>query len=283
MFKAKIFFFLISLKTIFCGCNEHIEHKNYRPNKEKYKIEKIGFLDNKISESSGLTYGNSNDTYFTMNDDSDNKIYEVNQKGKLLNTYTIPDVQTMDWEELTKDSVENLYIGNFGNNYNTRKDLSIYKTKLKEKNIKTEKINIAFAEQTAFPPIKKQMNFDCEAFFWYRDSLYLFSKNRGEAVENMYVISDKPGNYTLTPKTHTKLKGMVTAANINPQKTRFALLTYGYIYIFDIVNGQISFSHPRCCIKFTKGKQSEGLLFINETDMLITNEGGHIFLASKKD
>lgn len=267
---------------MFCGCNEHVGNESFRQKKEKYKIEKVGFLAKEIDESSGLEMGNTDSTFFTMNDDTQNEIFEVNKKGKLLKTFPIVYSSNIDWEDLTKDDKGNLYIGDVGNNNNARQNLKFYVTNLQKQNDSIAEIAIQYEDQSSFPPSKKELTFDCEAFFWYQDSLYLFSKNRGNHTEKMYVIPAKPGKHVAKLAQTTKLKGMVTAADISPDGTKFALLTYGYIYLFDIVDKQINFKYPRTCIKFSRAKQAEGLVFVNNNDMLITNENRYMFLVRKK-
>jgi hypothetical protein len=110
----------------------------------------------------------------------------------------------------------------------------------------------------------------------------LFSKNRGNKTEKLYTIPAKPGKYVAQNTALIELKGMVTAADISPDGSKFALLTYGYIYLFNVLNQQINFSSPRACIKFSKAKQAEGIVFINNDDMLISNENQYLFLAKKK-
>ncbi len=282
MLKIKLYFFLITLKTIFCGCNDHVGNESFRQENEKYKITKVGVLNSKINESSGLEIGSTDTTFYTMNDGTWNEIYEINQTGDLLQTHQIQGSKNQDWEELAKDNKGNLYIGDVGNNNNTRKDLKIYITNLASSKDSLQTITFNYEDQKKFPPCKQEKNFDCEAFFWFQDSLYLFSKNRGYKTEKLYVIPAKAGNYTAKVCHKTKLKGMVTAADINPEGNKFALLTYGYIYIFDVINKQINFSSPRSCIKFSKAKQAEGLVFINNDDFLISNEESYLFKVKKK-
>lgn len=282
MFKVKLYFFLIAIKTVFCGCNEHVNGESFREKKEKYKITKVGFLNDKIKESSGLEMGNTDTTFFTMNDDTYNVIYEVNQTGKLINSFHINNVSNVDWEELAKNKNGDLFIGDFGNNKSRRANLKIYIVNLKNNKDSLQTITFDYADQTDYSPSKKGLNYDCEAFFSFKDSLYLFSKNRSSHKERMYVIPAKAGDYSAEVNQTIKLKGMVTAADISPDETKFALLTYGYIYLFDIVDQKINFNHPRSCIKFSKAKQAEGLVFINNDDMLVSNESQYLFLVKKK-
>ena len=57
-----------------------------------------------------------------------NEIYGLNfENGAIEKTLTIENTENIDWEDITKDKEGNLYIGDFGNNDNERKDLCIYK------------------------------------------------------------------------------------------------------------------------------------------------------------
>ena len=75
-----------------------------------------------------------------------------------------------------------MYIGDFGNNANERKNLNIYKVPNVNSGsgdkIEAEKISFHYPEQKKFPPKKSKMSFDCEAFFHHNDFLYLITKDR---------------------------------------------------------------------------------------------------------
>src|SRR5690606_31238676 len=100
--------------------------------------------------------------------------------GTLIEKREFPTIENKDWEDLAQDNQGRMFVGDFGNNSNARRDLSIYvlKEPFGEENI--EKITFRYGLQTRYPEEKKQRNFDCEAFFYHRDSLYLFSKNTGK-------------------------------------------------------------------------------------------------------
>ena len=86
-------------------------------------------LPKKLKEVSGIVYAEKDDLFWTLEDKGNaNKIYGLNAKnGAIEKTVTIENAINTDWEDITKDAVGNLYIGDFGNNDNVRKDLCIYK------------------------------------------------------------------------------------------------------------------------------------------------------------
>ncbi len=257
-------------------CLPEVNRAGFKKDKKLFEISKIGKLPSNINESSGLQKIKGKASFYTHNDGGgQTELYEIDTVGNFISNLKIPNTTNTDWEDLAQDDAGNIYIGNFGNNSNTRKDLKVYKIQ-PNKLDKVEEINFNFQDQTAFPPVKENMNFDCEAFFWANDSLYLFSKNRGEKFTKMYVMPSNAGQYNLTPKQAIYLKANITGADINPSKTQFALLSYGKVFLFGVENNQISFSKPLFCIKAAL-KQAEAISYITDNELLITNEQAEVF------
>jgi len=277
MFLYKFYMFLFSLKVATCNCHSEINKSGFQQAKAQYTITKTGRMPICINENSGITSAWQENYYWTHNDGGGNtELYMIDKRGYIFDTLFVNDSQNIDWEELTKDDKSNLYIGDFGNNNQARKDLSIYK----HRNNKTEKITFNYGDQKEFPAKKRV--FDCEAFFWHQGNLYLFSKDwsRNHHVK-LYSLPDKPGNYTILPKDSIFLKSPVTAADISPSGKEFALLTYGKIFTFDITDGKIDFSKPKGCIKIGRN-QMEAISYVNDTDFIITNEQRKIYLVQRK-
>ncbi len=183
-----------------------------------------------IEEASGLYIQDAN-TYWWLNDSGDGpNLYLTDAQGRLQVTLKIPTAKNVDWEELTIDDKGNLYIGDFGNNRNKRKDLVIYKYNIASKSV--EKIPFSYPDQTEFPPAAKDMNFDMEGFFWYENELHLFSKNKvgkGNYITKHYILSDQAGEQeaTLLEQIHLP-KRVITAAAISPNQKTIAFMTYDF-------------------------------------------------------
>ena len=275
----KLLYLLFAAKTVFCTCNPD-KANGFDKVYAHYKFTKIGRLPAVAGESSGIAGSQHKNAFWTHNDSGGKpELYEIDLKGKLLSTKPIPDAKNSDWEDLAQDDQGTLYIGDFGNNDNTRRSLTIYK--VPPGNAATEEITFNYANQKDFPPAREKFNFDCEAFFYHRNNLYLFSKNTSTASAadrfvRLYQLPAVKGNYAVTPFDSIQVDTQVTSADISPDGKMFALLTYGKILMFAVEHDTIDFKKPMGCFKFVR-KQAEALLFINNTDMIVTNEQQEIF------
>lgn len=271
MVVYKLYLFLFALKTATCSCN--YENRTYLFEKEKYSIVKEGKLPICINENSGLVKAWQDGYYWTHNDGGGNpELYMLNAKGQLFDTLEIKNAINVDWEDLAKDSKGSLYIGDFGNNSNKRENLSIYK----RSSMTVEKINFKYLDQT-FEKDEARV-FDCEAFFWFNNSLYLFTKSweKGKKLTKIYKIPDVVGDYSVPPIDQTILKTPVTGADVSPDGSKFALITYGKIFIYGIENQEINFKKPIKCIKIGKN-QTEAIVFENNNKIVFTNEQRKIY------
>ena len=266
----------------FCGCGADKRENGFEKARSAYKVSKIGRLPAIAGESSGLARNEAHRSLWTHNDSGGRpELYEIDYEGNLLSTLPVPAATNVDWEDLAQSPEGTLYIGDTGNNANQRRDLTIYAFAPEAK--AATAIRIRYAGQQAFPPPPDAQNFDSEAFFYYKNHLYLFSKNRSKTDRfvKLYEVPAQAGDYTLAVKDSILVEAQVTAADINPSQTTFALLTYGKILVFGIENGRIDFSHPQECIKIGK-LQEEALVFLNDRDLLITNEQGRMYALRRR-
>src|SRR5690349_6872067 len=131
---------------------------------QKLKPQKIAKLPSVINESSGLALADNN-LIWTMNDGGGgNILFLLNEKGEMQKTLQLNNSENHDWEDLTTDSI-NLYIGDFGNNSNRRKNLVIYKIpRLSSKDsivLLPREISFNYQDQKQFPPKPSNCNYDC--------------------------------------------------------------------------------------------------------------------------
>lgn len=275
MWKVKIIGILISTNVFFINLGTSVKRLGFEKGNQIYRIEKRGSFNPRITESSGIETHSESQWVFHNDSGGDAALFYFDPKGNILDTLQFNSIRNLDWEDIARDDQGAYYIGEFGNNMNTRKDLKI----LKYHGSKLEEIRFIFSDQLSFPPESIEMNFDLEAMFWANDSLYLFSKNRGNKWVKAYSIPDIPGEYELSPIDSIYLPHAITGADINENKTEFALLTYGMVYTFTWKNLKSAgiFDSPKYARKFARGGQSEAIVYLNETDLLISNEWGKLY------
>ncbi len=198
---------------------------SFAQGKEKFK------LPDALNEASGIVYY-SQDSIWWLNDGGNSPtLFLSNADGKVLKSQIVPNTLNRDWEDLTYDTKGNLYIGDFGNNRNRRKDLTIYV--FNPNSSKLDSIRFNLPDQNSFPPtdIAKQ-NFDLEGFFWKDDYLHLFSKSRlgnGNYTTRHYRISaEKSGQTAVILEDKFLEKRVVTSAAIAQDGKTVVLLSYHY-------------------------------------------------------
>jgi len=252
-------------------------------------------LPKKLKEVSGITYFPSSKLIYTLEDSGNkNAIYAINQEGKLDKTITITNAKNVDWEDITKDEAGNIYIGDFGNNDNERKDLCIYKvnkSQLNKEQASAEyKISFSYPEQTEFPPKKKEMFYDVEGFFEYQNYFYLFTKNRSKGFDGtafIYKIANKPGTQKATKigefKTCNNYNHCVlTSATVSPDGKKVVLLSHDKIVLFKGFKGDLFHKGTQTEIKLNHFSQKEAIVFKDNNTLIIADEktnkvGGNVY------
>ncbi|MFK7808137.1 MAG: hypothetical protein AB8F74_10090 [Saprospiraceae bacterium] len=212
-----LFILLLFLTMVFSACSR-------KTTERRFKLPPV------LKEVSGL-YLESPQQFWWLNDGGDAAaLYITDGRGEMMDTILFENLKNRDWEDLTNDDSGNIYIGDFGNNRNQRKDLRIY---IYNKNTTAiDSIIFKYPDQNQFPPFSKNWNYDMEAFLWHNNELHLFSKNRigqGNYYCKHYSLSDQPGEQTAVLKDSIYLKRrVVTAAAISPDNETVALLAYDY-------------------------------------------------------
>lgn len=278
-----LFKLLFAIKVALCSCQPEIRKSGFQKGRSLYRVVQTGHMPSVVTESSGLAFRPGRNTFWTHNDNGGRPtLYEVTQSGTLVDSLYLPGLANVDWEELAQQDSTVLFIGDIGNNGQTRRNLTIYR--LDSRKLKAaDRLTFRYAAQSAFPPPPSQHYFDAEAMFYHENQLYLFSKNRPLASQyvRLYTLPAQAGDYTLQPADSLYIRSMVTGADISPDGKLFALLTYGKVLLFAVENNQINFRHPLQCIRLPRG-QTEALSFISPTAFVITNEKGKMFLVSRK-
>lgn len=242
------------------------------------KLKEIGTIG--PEEVSGLEYLQSAGIWAVQDSGNESKLYKIDTNGKVIEEVAV-DITNTDWEDLASDAEENLYIGDFGNNNNDRKDLVIYKLAPGFES-QASAISFYYPEQDKFPPKKSQFKYDCEAFFEHNGNFYLFTKNRSARFDGslfIYKVPNKAGRHAAqllgTISTcDAYRKCAVTSADISPDGTKAVLLTSDKIFVLTNF-GEDNFAEAQMqMLELGHSTQKESVCF-KDNDLL--------FIADEKD
>ncbi|MEG2309046.1 hypothetical protein [Chryseobacterium sp.] len=286
--KMNIFFTISSLLLL--SCNPKTE--NTQAKEDTLKVEFT--LPKKLKEVSGIALSQDQKTIWAIEDAGNkNVVYAVDRTGNLIADVLVENAENNDWEDITKDNAGNLYIGDFGNNENDRRNLSILKLDLKETSQKSANViqttKFHYEGQNEFPPKKSNLLYDCEAFVEKEGNFYLFTKNRSKGFDGTFLvfkIPNKEGDFEAKLVAKIKLEGSyndaaITSATIN-SKNQIVLLTHKNVHLvssFFENNFTGSFIQK---ISLNHNSQKEAVVFLDDRSLLIADEkdkkeGGNVY------
>ena len=268
-----------------------------------------------LREMSGIVKSRRRDNLFWVHNDSGDsaRIFALDGQGNsVLPTYSkftyygdeiengkeqwqgfpVLDASNSDWEDIAADA-NYLYIADIGNNFNDRRDLTIYLISEIDPTASTrsaviKKLGVAYPEQDAFPP--EERYYDSESIFVDEGTLYVITKHRGggltglgwEAGANLYRLdtsfTDKP-NILTRVDSHSALTA-ATGADLSPDGRTLAVLSYTDLYLFrDPVDDRWFSASTVRRVPLDTGvfKQAEAIAWDGNESLLITNEQGDLF------
>ncbi|MBN2728008.1 MAG: T9SS type A sorting domain-containing protein [Bacteroidales bacterium] len=252
---------------------------------QSIQINEICSLSDTLNENSGLCI-DADSNIWTLNDGGNSPvIYQINTSGHIVKKIYIKNASNNDWESLTTDRNGHFFIGDFGNNDNTRQNLRILKipdpTLISGDSIDAEFINFSYEDQFSFPPAADSMNFDAEAFIHLQDHLYIFTKNRTSPFSGytyIYKLPDTAGTY-IAEKMDSLYLGnamtelfQVTDATINYNEDEIMLCGYYYIWHLTGFSGTNFSSGTIVPYTSTAISQKEGLHFISNDSLIMCDE-----------
>jgi hypothetical protein len=238
-------------------------------------------LSEELKEVSGIQY--INDTLLVAHNDGGNGplLYFLNPNtGIILKRVFVKDVKNTDWEDIALDG-KYLFIGNFGNNNNKRKNLSIIRVSWRDALIKdtisSEFMTFEFSEQKAFPPEKKALNFDTECLTFADGYLWLFTKNRTEpfdGITNVYRVKFQDNTHAILKKEYSIKIGSkgwmfdsVTGGDF--AYGYFYLTTYNRVLKYLFSEGKFNLVKQ---YKYKEYNQKEAITVIKDDQIYVANE-----------
>ena len=236
-------FILHFLLISFLGYSQKIEKLSLK----KYKI---AVLSDSLQESSGLT--NLDGRLFSFNDSGNtSEIFEITPGSSYIEKTFQTGLKNIDWEAITNDG-ENFYVGEFGNNLGTRKDLKVYQIPFRNDSLIIDSIKTIpffYPEQTDFTPKNINNNFDAEAMIFLDGNIHLFTKEWITNTVSHYVIDKNLTENQPAKKLETFETGfVVTDASVFENKLYVVGYTKNasvYLMIFEKdETGNLFFNQP---------------------------------------
>ena len=240
-----------------------------------------------VDETSGLIF--YNDAIWTHNDSgNDAVIYKIDTlSGNILKEVFISNFTNIDWEEISQDD-DYIYIGDFGNNDGTRQDLRILKVLKADigskyyDTVNAEALYYNYSDQTSFPSLPNNNNFDCEAMICVGDSIFLFSKNWQNQKTKLYTLPKTSENHTAILIDSLNVSGLIAGASYNASNEAIILTGYtSYVpmlwLLFDYNQGFFSGNKRRIDMPGILGSQTEGICFFDDENIYVSSEDTKIF------
>lgn len=224
----------------------------------------IGKINHSLSETSGLTFVKGQ--FYAINDSNDSLLYALNDQYEVVRSFGFPGISCFDWEELQVDEDGVLWVGEIGVNNFPNKPLQMHAYHLLTG--ETETFNV---------PLKvkgKEKVLDFEAFFWLGDTLFLISKFSLNAQHKIYSFHKQAGGLTFIGESMIEAEGPVSGAAIHLETSTLALLSYGRVYLYQVMEGEFRF---KTCLPVSHGMQLEAITFKNAQTLTLVNEEGYIF------
>jgi len=243
-------------------------------------VYQIGRIDNpRITESSGVVASRQHAGVLWTHVDGGGArkqvLYAINREGKSLGDFFVMDALLVDWEDITLDDQNHLFIADVGNNDSKRTELAVYQIDEPDPKSRQGFVRPTRVWRLRFPAAP----FDCESLFVWQGHGYVVSKVFDDAQAQIFrfPLTETKEPLTLELVATTKIESPVTAAAISPDGRRLALIAKSGAFIYQI-DGHVS--------KVIKGKPRqarfrhehiEGGCFIPE-GLLATAESREIFL-----
>jgi len=282
--KRTLFIISVALITIFLIWKAFLTYNN-----------KLLTVASSLDEISGIEYDKNGNLWAINDSGNTTEIHQIDSLGNINRSIELTNAKNIDWEDLTQDDFGHFFIGDFGNNSNKRKDLTVYKIEnpidIKTTTTQAEIIRFKFDDQDLSNTNDSIKNFDMEAFIFYKGKLYLFTKNRTKPFDgytNLYRMGDYASNQKAQKVSRFKTckagkyQCWITGAAISPNRKTLALLGSNRIWIFKNWKGDDFFSGDVTDIDLGLITQKEAITFKNDSLVVIADEnfkgiGGNLY------
>jgi hypothetical protein len=187
-----------------------------------------------ISESSGLAASRRYPgTFWTHNDrGSRARLFAITRDGKLLKDFRLDAVALSDWEDIAIDGEGHLYLGDVGNNNETRTEIAVHQ--IAEPDPKSDALFVRPARtwRLRYP----DQPFDCESLVVHQGHGYVISKVFKDQKAELYrfPLSEQQGPFTLEFVARLPIDSPVTGADLSADGNLLAVVCKAGAYVFRV-------------------------------------------------
>lgn len=267
-----------------------------------------------LHENSGLARMPGGKGYWSVADSGSAPVlYALDAQGLISKAYPVDVPANIDWEDLASDGEGRIFVGDIGDNYSRRPELSVIELSLDasfEPRFEPRAVyRFDYPEQD--PSLIS--NGDAEGLVFLSGQLYVFSKRRSDTRSIVYRIQADPALSgkrqraeriadvdIRRPQSWVHFGDMLTATAIDASGRRLAIATYRSVLVFeDLRLPAWKLAEPRAPersdarllhllarepirynLPFGDTRQVEGIVFVDGR-ILLSNEEGKIFDLEK--
>ncbi|HZN67064.1 MAG TPA: hypothetical protein VFB66_17365 [Tepidisphaeraceae bacterium] len=245
---------------------------------------RVGFIRHApVKESSGVVASRRSPGVFWTHNDKGNApvLYAITREGTLLAEYHVAATHD-DWEDVATDDAGNLYVGNIGNNNAERTWLEVHRVgepgpDLSGGGAAAPRPSVSLRPDRTWRLKFPADPFDCESLFVHGGHGYVISKHHDGAPAGLYRFPLGGGDdVTLEKVTTLPTRGPVTAADLSPDGSTLAVLTYGALYTFPVHGDVSGASNVAPGVTATPPGKVEGAC-LTAGGVLVTAEGREVY------
>lgn len=255
-------------------------------------------FDRRVREPSGVVASRAHADIFWAHGDSGRKarLYAVDRQGALVAELDVTNAKNIDWEDITIDDANNLWIGDIGNNDSDRRNLAVHRIPEPDPRAGLESIAVDHSVHFTYPDQDDFSDdrgpFDAESLFWWEGALWLSTKHRRDTLTVAYrfprvdvdeVVLERVAEWDLGTELGegypaSKFPGMATGADVSRDMKKLALLSYDAVFVFELAAGQGPYAGNVHRIAFdpTYVDQVEAVTWDGE-QLMVVNEAGALF------
>jgi hypothetical protein len=203
---------------------------------------------------------------------------------QILARVELKGVENVDWEDIAVQPGL-LWIGDVGNNAQTREDLRVHLIREPDPARGSTTVVPERTIQFRYPDRDETPNWDAESLFVHDERLWLLTKHRADTKTTLYVFP--PGDDVVLERVSEfdlggsafRFGGRASGATTSPDGRYLAVLSYHALFLFDLVGDP---PHPlaklvhRVELETATLRQCEAVAW-TDSGLVIINEAGRVF------